>query len=929
MTQRLAAVLRLLRPFGGSEGADTPDAQLLARFVGRRDEAAFAELVRRHGPMVLGVCRRLLRDEHGAEDAFQVTFLTLACRARTVRRGQALAAWLHRVAYHVALRVRAKELRTAAVEREAASRPRPESTVEAAWRELGPVLDDELRRLPDDLRGPLVLCGLEGKTHEDAARELGWPIGSLSKRLSRGRELLRERLARRGFVLGTTALAGVLIGEATVSVPERLLTATVRAAGQMGELSATTVALLRQVLRAMFWAKVKSVAVVLLAALLLASAIGLGMLAVGRAAPPQNLESNRPDRSDDRPGTADPDRPHASVVSFGEKKFRFSSPIHAIAYSPDGKLLVLAEHNTLRLFESVTRKELRSWDAPKDFAVKSLAFSPDNKTLATAGENPRFHQWDVATGQLVREYPGFERSTQFVAFSTDGKRLAAVGLDNPLPDKLIFRDKAGPTVRFWETATGKELQGTGDGSAAGTCVAFSPDRQLLAWGACNGTVHVRKVTGGEVFTFTDKELPANFVYSIAFSPDSKLLAAGVGSLVKLFDSRTGKELKTIGEQLRRDIPSLLVGVRLHFSPDGQTLGAVSSTSLFTLWDVASGKLSQRYFLPSLVSDLTFHPDGKTLATGGQDSTMRFWDLVNEKEEAEAGHSSAVTSVALSPDGKTVVTGCWSDGVRLWDRATGKELRVLPKMQVGHLSFGADGLVIVGVEDDRWHLYDPATGKVKDPIGKPHNAKSCLAVSADGKLLAVGNEGIRVYDLASGKEKVKLPGHGRCCLSLAFGPGGKTLLSAGEEPPDTTRDIRLQFSLKLWDLSTGKEVHILPHPAHWGIKQVAYSPDGKLAVTNTHVWDLTTGRMVRELALGVESPLFSPDGKLLALPYQHVVPKSKGWIELWDTTNWEKVAVLEGHTGMIDALAFSADRKFLVSGSEDTSARVWEIPERKK
>jgi WD40 repeat protein len=327
--------------------------------------------------------------------------------------------------------------------------------------------------------------------------------------------------------------------------------------------------------------------------------------------------------------------------------------------------------------------------------------------------------------------------------------------------------------------------------------------------------------------------------------------------------------------------------------------------------------------PSGLSDLSFYPDGKTLATAGQESTVRFWDLVKEQEETEAGHRGGVAPVALSPDAATVVTGCWSDGLRFWDRETGKEQRVLPKLQIVVLNYGADGLVIVGVEDDRLHLYD-AMGKDKGTIGKAHNAKSCLALSPDGKLLAVGNEEIRVYDLASGKEKVKLAGHGRVCQSLAFGPDGKTLLSAGEEPPITTGELRYQFSLKLWDLSTGKEVRTLPHPAGWGIKQVAYSPDGKLAATNTHVWNVTTGKMVRALAFGVESPQFSPDGKLLALAYQYAVPKSKGWIELWDMMSGEKVAVLEGHTGMIAALAFSADGKYLVSGSEDTSARVWEL-----
>jgi RNA polymerase sigma factor (sigma-70 family) len=937
VSQRLTTVLQLLRRFSGSGGAETPDAQLLARFVGHQDEAAFAELVRRHGPMVLGVCRRHLRDEHAAEDAFQVTFLTLACRARTLRRGQALPAWLQRVAYHIALRVRAKALRTAAVEREAMSLLRPEAAKEADWRELGPVLDDELRRMPEDLRGPLVLCGLEGKSHEDAARELGWPVGSLSKRLARGRELLRERLARRGFELGSAALTGTLIGEATAGVPEQLITTTVQGANQLGGLSATTAALLKEVLRAMFWTRVRSVVLLLLTVALIASAVGLGLLAAGWATSPQRPEANRPAQEDERPAQADPEKPRAGVVALGQKQFRMRAWIWGIAYSPDGKLLAITEASTVHLWDAVTRKEVRSWDGPKDTVVKLLAFSPDSKTLVIAGDNLLPHLWDVATGKLLREFPGglgvAGASPAGIAFSPDGKLLAAVGM----VDAKFHEDKGGkgrspgPAVRLWETATGKELKGLADAWISASCVAFSPDGKFLVWGAWNGSVHVHKAPGWEeVFTSSNKVVPAPSILSLAVSPDSKVLAIGVGGGVKLFSLPGGQELRTIGEDPQGPA-QVLVGTRLRFTPDGKTLAALSSSNHLTFWDVTTGKPSPRDIQPTGVSDLTFDPEGKTLATGGgQDQRVRFWDLVNDREEVEPGHRGPVTGVALSPHGTTVVTSSYinTDGLRFWDRPTGKQTRSLPKVPAVYFGYTADGLVIVGFEDNHLHLHDPATGKATLQIGKRMEPIHCLAVSPDGKLLAVGHEEIRVYDLATGKEKVKLPGHAWSCVTLAFGPDGKTLLSGGVDGYDATV-TKLQHSLRLWDVTTGQEVRRLPHPPEWGIRRLAFSPDGKLAATTTHVWDMTTGRAVRELAQGAEWPLFSPDGKLLALPYQYTLPKSRGVIELWDTTTWEKVAVLEGHTGMIDALAFSADGKFLVSGSEDTSARVWELPERKK
>ena len=143
MGQSLDSVLHLFRRLlGTAPAAPTGDGELLDAFIRRRDEAAFAELVRRHGPMVLALCRRVLRDPHAADDAFQVTFLTLACKASSLRRGQTLPAWLHRVAFRVALRVRSRRLRVAEVEREALPMSRPDLSTEATWRERPAVLDE-------------------------------------------------------------------------------------------------------------------------------------------------------------------------------------------------------------------------------------------------------------------------------------------------------------------------------------------------------------------------------------------------------------------------------------------------------------------------------------------------------------------------------------------------------------------------------------------------------------------------------------------------------------------------------------------------------------------------------------------------------------------------------------------------------------------
>lgn len=199
------------------------DDALLGRFLSDRDEGAFAHLVARHGPMVLGVCRRVLRDDHAADDAFQATFLVLAKKAAGVRPPGVLGPWLYGVAFRTALKARGREARRRAVEHEYATRNATHHTPDSG--DLRPVIDEQLNALPEKYRLPLVLCGVQGLGKHEAAERLGLPEGTVSSRLARGREMLRDRLARRGVVVPTVALltaaplsAGVPAAVAEVAV---------------------------------------------------------------------------------------------------------------------------------------------------------------------------------------------------------------------------------------------------------------------------------------------------------------------------------------------------------------------------------------------------------------------------------------------------------------------------------------------------------------------------------------------------------------------------------------------------------------------------------------------------------------------------------------------------------------------------------------
>src|SRR6266571_1654903 len=183
------------------DGAGLSDGQLLTDYVSRRDEAALAALVQRHGPMVWGVCRRVLGNYHDAEDAFQATFLVLVRRASSIAAPELLANWLYGVAHQTALKARATVAKRKVRERQVTDMPEPVIIEQDLWNGLQPLLDQELSRLPDIYRIVLVLSDLEGKTRKEAARHLGLPEGTVGSRLARARVMLAKRLAQRGVVL--------------------------------------------------------------------------------------------------------------------------------------------------------------------------------------------------------------------------------------------------------------------------------------------------------------------------------------------------------------------------------------------------------------------------------------------------------------------------------------------------------------------------------------------------------------------------------------------------------------------------------------------------------------------------------------------------------------------------------------------------------
>lgn len=317
---------------------DATDGQLLGRFLARRDEAAFEALLRRHGPMVLGVCRRVLGNHPDADDAFQATFLVLVRKAATVRPASAVGNWLYGVAYRTALEARTAAARRRQKEREVADMARGRLPDDDSWGELRRLLDQELSCLPDKYRTAIVLCDLEGKTQKEAARLLGCPEGTVAGRLSRARRLLARRLGHRGVALTASGLAAALARPGSAApLPRALTEATMKAVAAaaggtaLGTVSTGVISLTEGVVRSMLVSKLKGLTMIVVAAGVLAGGAVLmthPQWAVGQVQGPNDPTT---------PASAGPGRgpQEALRLPFGP------APVQAVArMGPDGHVLL-------------------------------------------------------------------------------------------------------------------------------------------------------------------------------------------------------------------------------------------------------------------------------------------------------------------------------------------------------------------------------------------------------------------------------------------------------------------------------------------------------------------------------------------------------------------------------------------------------------
>ena len=370
-TQHDANLVHVQRLFGAGTLVGMAEGQLLEQSSSRRDEVAFEVLVARHGPMVLGVCRRVLSDPHDVEDAFQATFLVLVRKAHSLRRRDLLGNWLYGVAHRVAVRARAKSARRRTRERSGAEAAEEDSR-DGDWSDLRPVLDEEIARLPEKYRAPVVLCFLEGQTHEEAAQQLRWPVGTLKSRLARARARLQGRLTRRGLAPSAGLLGASFSSKSSAAVGTALVRSTVKTAmrsaaspSMAGVVPASVASLTEGVLRIMAMTKLKTIAITLMGAgVVTAGATGLAFQAPGVQAEFEQTEGG-PKPGDKEPG----DGNNAFVKAFVEHR-KDSTTGRPQAQSPQN---AADELELLKAQLETKRAEVRKAEAQIDVAKALVA----------------------------------------------------------------------------------------------------------------------------------------------------------------------------------------------------------------------------------------------------------------------------------------------------------------------------------------------------------------------------------------------------------------------------------------------------------------------------------------------------------------------------------------------------------------------------
>ncbi|WP_162918413.1 caspase family protein [Taklimakanibacter deserti] len=593
--------------------------------------------------------------------------------------------------------------------------------------------------------------------------------------------------------------------------------------------------------------------------------------------------------------------------------------VRAVAFSPDGRLVLSGGYGTIKLWDKETGRLLRVFRGHSNW-VTHLLVSPDGSRILSGSADNTVKLWDAASGLLLRDFRGHQGWINAVAMSPDGRKILSTANDR--------------TARLWDAETGGTINTITNDIFSFSSAAFSSDGRLfLLKGA---SVTLWDTNAVQIL----KNIPAPqfnpYFGKVGFSADDRQILATDGvQVVSQWEAASGSLLNTTSLDGPPDETRTTI-----LSPDSRQVLSGRTNGVISLWDSSSGKPVQVISAHSgAVAALAFSPDGRQILTGGEDRAIILWDAgTGQRLKSFDEHARQVRSIALSPDGTVLISGSHDATLKSWDTASGKLLNVFKGHTDAVLSvaYSPDGgHAASGGRDHNVILWDiPSATPSWTFTGHP-GAVNAVAFSPDGRYILSGGDGgvIMLWDAATGsllRDFQRFPGN---VNAVAFSPDGQRILTGNSGT----------VHLRLWDTASGtllseRGLHLD------GVESVAFSADGRQILSGGEdgkimIWDIALMKPSTVFQGNKEDPVFqyfpgadeaaktaeghygpvysvtfSPDGR-------HVLSGGgDGEVILWDIASAKPVQTFRGHMGPVNGVAFSGERIF--SGGGDTTIREW-------
>jgi RNA polymerase sigma factor (sigma-70 family) len=897
------------------------DGECLQRFLAGRDEAAFAELVRRHGPMVYGACQRVLANGPEADDAFQATFFVLARKADTIRGN--VRSWLYGVAVRVARKARVQAIRRRVRQMAAA---KPEAVLSPpSDRELWAVLDEELAKLPEEQRQTILACDLNGLSRSKAALELGWPEGTVAKRLTKARQTLAARLTRRGISLSAGALSLALAERATATVPGTLLLDTARQAVSFaiggGGGSLAVQALAEGFMRSL---KVGVLKLWLFVGLLAATLAGGGMM----------LADGPGDKKGGLPATAAAMPKDGPAEMMWKEKYATekagSLPV-SVVYSVDGKTLLVGDTSGEVMACIFTAEEPQwKWKSNVDGSHAAVTFSADgNSVYVTTKDGVRI--LDAADGKLGNLIEAKDSNPIAVGVFPDNINAKFA------QRRIIFGSVRGYFVKSWSDwgkpadtmstiETNTQAKGAKPNDEAAVPLAVDPKgRSAIMTGPRDGTGEVTGAKGKNVlwaYVCGDYEKG---------SPGNRVMVGHTATVVSA-----------------------------AWAKDGATAVTGDADGRVITWDAKTMKEARRVEFGGRVAALAITDDGQRTAAYvlGKTGEVFVWDTAKptnamkpvHTDVSDFGGTTSHASLSFTPDGKRLA-GCAMDKkwlsrggeligkARVWELAAAPKAQRPPKhLYTKELPKGSSTNFVVqhnqvmiapSAKEGAIDYRDPKDGSILSRLILGKFAIGGMKVSSDRKWAALDQHApfdpgrierpsatfdVGVWEAMPWKLQCTIPS---CSQTLDVASDGKVVAVVREK------------KVELWDVPTAKLLKAAPFQ-HVRIDAARFSPDGKLLALNDRndliLWRWTEDAHER-IAMGrsIGSLAFSPDGKVLAEG-----PSPRDTVQLRDVATRKVVHSLRnGAKQSLDVprMAFAQGGRLLIAANASHLTKEIPIPHR--